>query len=90
MHWNSSAWSVTPNPVSSFTLSNLAALAAVSTNDIWAVRSGRLGDGDATVTPRWNGTAWSVVPGPNVTPEVDNTLMGVAAVASNDAWAIGT
>jgi len=26
----------------------------------------------------------------NVTPEVDNTLNGVAAVASNDVWAVGT
>jgi hypothetical protein len=29
-------------------------------------------------------------PARNVTPEVDNTLFGVTAVATNDVWAVGT
>ena len=90
MHWNGVAWSVTPNPVTSMTLTNLAALAVVSTNDIWAVGGGRIGDEGATVTIHWNGIAWSLIPSPNVAPEIDNTLMGVTAVASNDVWAVGT
>jgi hypothetical protein len=90
MHWNGVAWSVTPNPVTSMSLTNLAALAVVSTNDIWAVGTGRVGDEDATVTIHWNGTAWSLIPSPNVAPEVDNTLTGATAVASNDVWAVGT
>ncbi len=90
MHWNGSVWSVVPNPPSSIFMSNLLALAVISANDIWAVGSGRIGDEDATLTLHWNGTAWSFVSSPNVTPEVDNTLSGVAAVASNDVWAVGT
>lgn len=90
MHWNGSLWSVVPNPPSSIFMSNLMALAVISANDIWAVGSGRIGDEDATLTLHWNGTTWSFVPSPNVTPEVDNTLSGVAAVASNDVWAVGT
>ena len=90
MHWNGSLWSVVPNPPSSIFMSNLLALSVVSARDIWAVGSGRIGDEDATLTLHWNGTAWSFISSPNVTPEVDNTLSGVAAVATNDVWAVGT
>jgi hypothetical protein len=90
VHWNGSVWSVVPNPPSSIFMSNLPALAVISPNDIWAVGSGRIGDEDATLTLHWNGAAWSFVSSPNVTPEVDNTLSGVAAVAANDVWAVGT
>jgi hypothetical protein len=89
-HWNGSVWSVVPNPPSSMPLNNLAALAVISANDVWAVGTGLIGDEDATATLHWNGTAWSVIPSPNVGPEVDNTLAGVTAVASNDVWAVGT
>ncbi len=89
-HWNGAIWSVVPGPSTSMTLSNLSALAVIAANDIWAVGSGRLGDEDATVTIHWNGSAWSLIPSPNVGPEVDNTLHGIAAIASNDVWAVGT
>jgi hypothetical protein len=90
VHWNGTAWSVVPNPNSPMPLNNLAALAVISANDVWAVGTGRIGDEDATATLHWNGTAWNVVPSPNVGPEVDNSLAGVAAVASSDVWAVGT
>jgi hypothetical protein len=90
LHWNGAVWSVIPNPISPKPLTNLAALAAISSNDVWAVGTGTIGDEDATATLHWNGTAWSVVPSPNVGPEVDNTLAGVAAVATNNVWAVGT
>ena len=89
LHWNGAAWSVTPNPISPMTLTNLAALAVISANDVWAVGTGLIGDEDATATLHWDGSIWSVVPSPNVGPEVDNTLAGVAAVASNDVWTVG-
>jgi len=90
LHWNGTAWSVVPNPTNGIPLTNLAALAVISANDIWAVGSGLIGDESATATLHWNGTAGSVVPSPNVGPEVDNSLAGVAAVSSNDVWAVGT
>ena len=62
----------------------------ISANDIWAVGSGVIGDESATATLHWSGTAWSIIPSPNVGPEVDNSLAGVAAVSSNDVWAVGT
>ena len=36
---------------------------------------------------RWDGTSWSVVPSPN--PGTSNSLGGVAAISSTDAWAVG-
>jgi len=90
MHWNGSAWTVVPNPPAGIFMSNLTALTVISANDIWAVGSGRIGDEDATLTLHWNGSAWAFVSSPNITPEVDNTLFGVTAVATNDVWAVGT
>jgi hypothetical protein len=90
LHWNGATWSVIPNPTSPMPLNNLSALAVVTANDVWAVGTGKIGDEDATATLHWNGTAWSFVPSPNVGPEVDNSLFGAAAVASNDVWAVGT
>ena len=79
-----------PNPTNGIPLTNLAALAVISANDIWAIGSGLIGDESATATLHWNGTAWSIIPSPNVGPEVDNSLAGVAAVSSNDVWTVGT
>ena len=90
LHWNGVAWSVVSNPTTGIPLTNLAALTVISANDIWAVGSGVIGDESATATLHWNGTRWSVIPSPNVGPEVDNSLAGVAAVSSNDIWAVGT
>src|SRR6266481_2968519 len=89
-HWNGSRWSVVPSPNPSSSVNRLNAVAVVSANDAWAVGSGVIGDETATATLHWNGTRWSVIPSPNVGPEVDNSLAGVAAVSSNDIWAVGT
>ncbi len=89
-HWDGNNWSVVPNPPSSKPITDLTDIAVISPNDIWAVGIGTVEDELGTATLHWNGSAWAVVPSPNVTPEVDNTLSGVTAVASNDVWAVGT
>jgi hypothetical protein len=62
----------------------------VSSSDVWAV--GYTGNvsvaQDQSLTEHWNGTAWSVVPSAN--PDETQDLYGVAAVSSNDVWAVGT
>lgn len=56
---------------------------------MWAV-----GNSDASTTSRttlaehWNGSSWSIVPTPNSSQPV-NFLIGAAAVATNDVWAVG-
>src|SRR5207249_2791426 len=77
-----------PNPGSMF--NNLMAVSTVSTNDVWAVGSYRNSGGpDQTLVEHWNGTQWTVVPSPNSEPSY-NYLFGVAVVAANDVWAVGT
>src|SRR5262249_47139512 len=62
------------------------AVAAVSgnANDVWAV-----GDGIGTLIEHWNGTQWSLVKSPNPGMAFNN-LYGVAAIAANDVWAVGS
>jgi hypothetical protein len=92
LHWDGSQWSVvsTPNPPNTF--SQLRAVRAVSTNDVWAVGSSfSNATGFQTLTEHWNGTQWSVVPSPNPgAPSTDNTLLGLAVTSTKDAWAVGT
>ena len=83
------AWNVVCNP-NVGTQSQLNAVAAVSASDVWAVGFSTPSSGvKQTMTEHWNGTSWSVVPSPNVGPSA-NQLNGVAVVAANDIWAVGT
>ncbi|WIG59610.1 MAG: hypothetical protein OJF49_002357 [Ktedonobacterales bacterium] len=89
-HWNGSTWSVVPSPNPLGFGSTLTAVTAIATNDVWAVGYAWVSNGyDQTITLHWNGSAWSTVaslsPGP-----LDNLLTGVAAIAANDMWAVGT
>ncbi|HST03342.1 MAG TPA: S-layer homology domain-containing protein [Chloroflexia bacterium] len=76
-------WSVVAPPDSG--QRHLFAVDAVSSNDVWAVGNNTLTD---TLAMHWDGNAWSEVPAPNV-GTADNVLDGVAAVAADDAWAVG-
>ena len=94
-HWNGSSWSVVTSP-NVGTLSNvLNGVAVVSATDVWAVgysTSCSTGCVQLTLIEHWNGTSWSVVSSPNVDTSVNglNGLSGVAVVAANDIWAVGT
>jgi hypothetical protein len=89
-HWDGATWKViaTPNPAASDDLSAVAALAA---NNVWAV--GVLYNAtkkiDQTLIEHWDGASWSVVSSPSPSTTL-NDLNGVAAVAANDIWAVGT
>ncbi len=73
----------------------LKAVAARTSNDVWAVGQHFSPDNSptATVTPsgtfiqHWDGSAWSSVSAPN--PGNRNELNAVAVRAANDAWAVG-
>jgi hypothetical protein len=86
--WNGSTWSVVahPQPGSADTLFKVS---TVSATDIWAV--GYQWDSAGvfhTLTEHFNGTAWSVVS--SLDPGVNgNELYAVAAIASNNVWAVG-
>jgi len=89
LHWNGTTWSIVPSPTVDHDI--LFGVDAIATNDVWAVGRSRPGGSgeDRTLTIHWDGANWSVVPSPNDGFD-DNNLFGVAAVASNNVWAVGS
>ncbi len=91
-HWDGKTWKevANPNPGSEFDV--LTGLAAVSTNDVWAVGT-FLDENSSTAVDkglieRWNGTFWTVMQTPD--PGVQgNFLSAIAADSPNDVWVIG-
>jgi hypothetical protein len=91
-HWDGSNWSVVPSPnPAGKTYVVLNGVAAISSNDIWAV--GHAGDPGSvplqTLTEHWDGTRWSIVPSPSPGTYNGNVLTAVAAISTNDVWAVG-
>src|SRR5262249_52260409 len=80
-HFNGTSWSVVPTsaPASNPMFTGVAAAAS---NDVWVVGDGN--DGNAFIE-HWNGTSWGVV-----SSQVGTNLSGVTALASSNAWAVGS
>src|SRR5207237_5496928 len=89
-HWNGSAWSVVPTPNHGSGDNVLIAVAAIGSNDIWAVGYWRADNNSArqSLAEHWNGSSWTYVGTPQVA-SASNSLFGVSAGASNDVWAVG-
>lgn len=85
-HWNGTTWSLVSSPNGSGHNDSLNAVAAVASNDVWAVGA----DDTQALTEHWNGSAWSVVPSPTLSSGTSPLLVGVAAISSNDVWAVGS
>jgi hypothetical protein len=94
-HWNGSKWSIVPSPSpdASLTGDDLAAVQALSANNVWASGFADAGGSDQGITPtlieHWNGSSWSVVSSPAV-KNAANYLTGMAAIATNNIWAVGS
>ncbi len=90
LHWDGSQWSQMPSPSPGTGPggSGLYSVAAISSDDIWAVGAADYGSGATTLTEHWDGTQWSHVPSPNIGAG-QTYLQGVAALATNDVWAVG-
>lgn len=86
-HWGGTSWSVIPsqNPEPESILNGVA---AVSTNDVWAVGYQQITNTALTLIEHWDGVSWSVIPSPNVTSQ-ENILTRVAVVSTSDVWAVG-
>jgi hypothetical protein len=90
-HWDGRTWSIVPAPSPGGFESRLNAVAAVSSDDVWAV--GHRGEGTRAVPmiQHWDGTAWAIVPGPDVVDDTDGaSLDDVLAFATDDVWAVGS
>jgi hypothetical protein len=80
-HWNGTSWTVVDTPQFSGAL--LLAVAAISSNDVWAV-GWRAGAGFVL---HWDGTSWTRVPAPSL--GVETYLKDVDGTSANDVWAVG-
>ncbi len=95
-HYDGTAWTIVPSPnrltgTGRNQINSLRGVTAIAANDVSAVGyTVSLDDPYRTLTMHWNGAGWSIVDSPNYTfPGAYNALLGVAAVASNDVWAVG-
>jgi hypothetical protein len=91
-HFDGKGWSTVPSPPLRTGSGLLAAVAAGSAGDVWAVGSQFTGPGatgSATLVERWNGTAWRVVPSPDPNP-YGAGLDSVTVVSPRDVWAVGS
>ncbi len=90
-HFDGTSWTTVSSPQPG-TGSSLDSVAAISPTDAWAVGSKTgFGARESTFTLHWNGSKWSEVPSPNPrnTADATNELRSVAAVSSNNVWAVG-
>ena len=69
----------------------LESVSAVSASDVWAVGFNSDNNNDSTaLIEHWNGRFWSQVATPRLKANGGSQLYGVSALASDDAWAVGT
>ena len=91
LHWDGTSWSAVTSANMGTGSNSLAAIAASSATDLWAVGSYQAPGGGVTqsLTLHGDGTNWTVVSSPN-SGTGNNALQGVLALAANNAWAVGS
>jgi hypothetical protein len=92
-HWNGSHWSIVPSPNPVTRSNRLFGVATLSSNDAWAVgyssfNPNTINNVRHALIEHWDGSQWSVIPSPNP-GQFATELYSVAAVSSNDIWAVG-
>jgi hypothetical protein len=84
-------WRVVPSPNPMLGYNVLEEVSLVSSTDGWAVGSymdsAGIYSASAPLTAHWDGASWTSVPAPRSNNKT--YLLDVAAVSSNDAWAVG-
>jgi hypothetical protein len=92
LHWNGTAWSVSPG--FSAALSDISGASAAGVTDISPSDAYAIGDSAATASGslvHWNGTAWSPVTLPLLANANSNTtLSAISANGPDDVWIVGT
>jgi hypothetical protein len=87
--WNGTRWKRSASADPGDSVNSLAAVAARSAGDVWAVGTkANDGAGFETLTEHLSGGTWTAVPSPNPGDQ-ENQLIGVASTATDDVWAVG-
>jgi hypothetical protein len=84
-------WQVIPSPNLSNDDNNLAAISAPTANDAWAVGNYYSADNPdvfRNLALHWDGRRWTAIAVPNAGDQ-ENTLFGVSALPTGQAWAAG-
>jgi hypothetical protein len=86
-HWDGLTWTVVPAPEAG-TNAFLTDVAAVATDDVWAVGNSSTGAGDLkALIQHWDGKSWTIVESPDV--GVYHALNAITVMAADDVWAVG-
>jgi hypothetical protein len=88
MHWNGMKWrlAASPTPLGAFQFVN--GLAAVTSDDVWAVGFDESFSPSSTLAAHWNGRRWRIIRTPGGLGG-DEQLHAVAALGTDDVWAVG-
>jgi hypothetical protein len=94
LHFNGTTWTTMPAATSGGVF-KVGGLTALSPTDVWAAGGITTPDHVPLVpaAEHWDGTRWSLVSVPNPNPGAiyyDITFSGIAAIAANDIWAVGS
>jgi hypothetical protein len=96
-HWDGREWTVVDGADEDGRNGKLSAVAAVASNDVWAVGEFFLQPdgsfGAAPLVEHWDGTAWSMVESPPIGvgegPDSGRSLDAIIAISANDVWILG-
>src|SRR5215211_6003374 len=84
------SWNVVPSPNTGSPNNYFYGVAAIASNDVWAVGGyGNLTTQAQQLIQHWDGQNWAVAPTPAL-PTTYNELLAVSALSTNDVWAVGS
>jgi hypothetical protein len=89
MRWDGSSWNVVQSPNFGSNSTYLSKVAALSSEDVWAIGGYNIGpDGARPISLHWDGSQWSTIQMP-YGPGFAHSLVDISAVAPDDIWAVG-
>jgi hypothetical protein len=87
-HWDGLVWEDIPSP-NTRRGGTLTGVSAVSSTDVWAVGSRDTETDTSMLAVHWNGSQWAIARDNDLFTGRESTFLGVAAIASDDVWAVG-
>jgi len=90
LHWNGTAWSVSPSFATALAGQIADGVADISPTDAYATGGG-LGSANTGLVAQWNGSAWSRVTVPQPSSDgLNSSLDAISANGPDDVWIVGT